>query len=250
MRLARLIERDVGGGVHAQIRLDVGDEQEGHHERATQRDRAAHRRRVGEVARHLAVEVQILELHRRRDAFGVRRPDAAGFPTSCVLYLCRLGIPTLSTNPTLVLNRSLASSSRRNPALDMDFRGRLLRMGYSISRRYSLRSCVARRPHPPSHFRQVLLQGKVKDAKTTAQLLHRLRDGDRPGLVARPPPRPLAVQQPGLRRARARRRRRRRLRHGDGHAHPQGLLRLRHRRRLEPVPAREARLRLKRCACG
>ena len=80
MRLSRLIERDVRIRVDAQVSLDVRDEKEGHHERATQRDRAAHRRRVGEVARHLAVEVQILELHRRRDAFGVRRrPDAPAF---------------------------------------------------------------------------------------------------------------------------------------------------------------------------
>ena len=45
-----------------------------------EREHAAEARGVGEVARHLAVEVQILELHRRRDAFGVRRrPDAPAF---------------------------------------------------------------------------------------------------------------------------------------------------------------------------
>ena len=90
VRLARLIERDVRGGVHAHVSLDVGDEQEGHHERATQRDRAAHRRRVGEVARDLAVEVQVLELHRRGDALGVRRPADSYLSALGGL----LGIPT------------------------------------------------------------------------------------------------------------------------------------------------------------
>mmetsp|Transcript_4232 Transcript_4232/g.13720 ORF Transcript_4232/g.13720 Transcript_4232/m.13720 type:complete len:258 (+) Transcript_4232:894-1667(+) len=82
--LGRVVERDVGGTAHRHELGDVGEEEVCHQKRGGQRNRAAEPRRIGEVSRDFAVEVERLE--RVGDAHPpVRRPcgPSAGGRGAC-----------------------------------------------------------------------------------------------------------------------------------------------------------------------